>query len=207
MTSRTDKSTQVFPTPNYNTRLAELIGKMSESGEIAEEEVDPEITFKNANTASKPSIAINWYIVESSDTNEAVDEVGKEVEAFTVLFLARGPSELEIKRCGVWDSVSSADDLITWLRRLDTVARPLEVAVATAVGPRTRFLPKNAKASTDWPSLKAAIAAHFIIPCIHQAQRDALTFVSLCWQKPTMICQRIKHVAETCRINSLCICI
>ena len=173
MTRKTDKSTLVFPTHNYNTRLAELIGTMSESGEIAEEEVDPEITFKNANTASKPSIAINWNIVESSDTKETVDEVGKEVEAFTVLFLARGPSELEIKRCGVCDSVSSADDLITWLRRLDTVARPLEVAVA-------RFLPKNAKASTDWPSLKAAIAAHFIIPCIHQAQRDALMFVSLC---------------------------
>ena len=175
MTRKTDKSTQVFPTHNYNTRLAELIGKMSESGEIAEEEVDPEITFKNTNTTNKPSFTLNWNVVkESPDIKEGENKVAEEVEAFTAVFLARGQSELDIKRCGVCNGTSGTNDLLEWLRRLDTVAKPIEVATATATGPLARFLLKNKEAHADWPSLRASIAAHFISSCIRQTQKDAL---------------------------------
>ena len=176
MISKTDKSTQVFPTHNYNTRLAELTKKMSESGELKEEEeVDPEISFKPANAANKPRVTLNWNVVkEGSDTKEDEDKVAEEIEGFTAVFIARGQSELDIKRCGVCNGTSGTDDLLEWLRKLDTVARPIEIAAATATGPLARFLLKNREAHADWPSLRASIAAHFISSCIRQTQKDAL---------------------------------
>ena len=180
MTDKIDKAIQAVPSHPYDTRLANLARRMSEneSGEIREEEVDEEITFKlpnTKNTTNKPSFSLNWNVVnESSDNQETTDKVAEEVEAFTAVFLARGQSELDIKRCGVCDGISSVDDLIKWLRKVDTVARPIDVATATAIGPLARFIHKNREASADWPSLRAAIAAHFISPCIHQSQRDAL---------------------------------
>jgi hypothetical protein len=103
--------------------------------------------------------------------DESEEETAKEVKMLASAFAASGREGLAIKKVGPCDG-TKADVLLKWLRNLDMVEKPVEIARATATGALGIFLTKLSV--KGWPKLRNAIATHFISAAFPQTQRDAL---------------------------------
>ena len=128
---------------------------------------------KEAFNGATAGISLAWDTEASQATGSIPeeDEEAKELKMLASAFAASGREGLSIKKIGPCDG-SKPDTLLKWLRNLDIVEKPVDIARATATGPLGTFLSKlHIK---DWVKLRSAIATQFISFAFPQSQRDAL---------------------------------
>lgn len=106
-----------------------------------------------------------------SSSDEEEHEDAREIKVFVSALAQSGRENLLVKRVGTCDG-SKSEQLLKWLRNLDIVPDPIQIARATATGPLGTFLLKLK--ATDWSHFRAAIANRFISSAFPQKQRDAL---------------------------------
>jgi hypothetical protein len=130
-----------------------------------------EETAVPAGSAAGNSLQWDTQASQPAGDSPPDDEDTRELKMLASAFAASGREGLSIKKIGPCDG-SKPDVLLKWLRNLDIVEKPVEIARATATGPLGTFLSKlHIK---EWAKLRMAIATQFISFAFPQTQRDAL---------------------------------
>ena len=130
-------------------------------------------------TGKKMIIDITASDSEDSDVEnpEAEDEEKKEdTEKMYELARVFGKSQFTSERAAKKVGNCSGDNpakTLKWLRQLDEVDAPVEVAQLTAEGALAAYI-RCFKKKTEWPHLRRKIAEHFISAAFQQTQKDAL---------------------------------
>jgi cellular nucleic acid-binding protein len=157
-------TTETVPTTSTNTTMS-FGFHMSDRDHVSDRET--------GDRDDSTGVSLPWDTTEGAavDNAEGEEEKVKEIEMLASAFAASGREGLAIKKIGPCDG-SKADVLLKWLRNLDIVEKPVDIARATATGPLGIFLAKLS--IKEWPKLRTAIATQFISAAFPQTQRDAL---------------------------------
>ena len=109
---------------------------------------------------------------ESDTENESEDvETRDNLKMLGLMSDGRAMVERNIKKVGACDG-ADPEKTLRWLRALDTIPTPVQIARVTAEGALSDYL-ETCK-SKEWPKLRQKIAENFVSAAFEQTQREAL---------------------------------
>lgn len=164
--------------------------------------VDDEVSFGVVATSNSVNNGDNVEHVPPETDIEASDsgsvDCGPDLEYkdkqltdfMRAMLSGKSMGERDIKRVGACDG-SDAHKVLRWIRLLDTVTFPMEIAKLTAEGPLLSFINKNN--SLEWDKLRPLVTTTFINASFQQNQRDELENLT---QRPNESLIKFNHEFE-----------
>lgn len=149
-------------------------------------QVDDEISLKVGGGPTDPNMSFDsshdnlGVRAPSKETstqspNEDLVSEGKLAEYMKSMLSGKALGERDAKKVGFCDGTDGTK-VLRWLRLLDSVQYPMEIAKITADGPLAAFLKTHSH--SNWKTMRSEIAYNFISAAFQQTQRDELEQIS-----------------------------